>query len=239
MSKFRFKQFSVRNDTALKVGTDAVLLGAAMTLDVGAKRYLDIGAGTGVISLMVAQRQPEALIEAVEIDESASLTARFNYASSPWADRLKCYNVALQNFSPEAPYDHIFSNPPYYDSSLKNPEESKAVARHNDSLPLSALLCFASEHLGENGRLSLILPYDSKPRLIREAAGYGLYPFRLLAVKTTPGKAPRRLVAEFSFTRPSAAPHEDTLTLQDIKNFPGNKEGRTSEYLELTGAFYI
>lgn len=239
MSEFRFKQFSVRNDTALKVGTDAVLLGASMTIVPGQKRFLDIGAGTGVISLMAAQRQPEAFIESVEIDKSAYETAKFNYEASPWADRLKCFNVALQDFEPEAPYGHIFSNPPYYDASLKNPDAFKAAARHNDSLPLPALLCFASEHLTENGRLSLILPYESKARLIREAAGYGLYPFRLLAVKTTPQKSPRRLIAEFSFVRPGQVPQEETLTLQDMRNFPDNKEGRTREYIELTSAFYI
>lgn len=221
----------------MKVNTDGVLLGAAMSLVPSSLRLLDIGTGTGTIALMAAQRHPSALIDALEIDGPSAVEAEANFKASPWADRLKVVNSPLQEFIPEEKYDHIFSNPPYYDNSLQNPEERKAAARHTDSLPLPVLLEFAAANLAPSGRLSLVLPADVRARLLRDAASFGLHPFRILSIRTTPSKPLKRIIAEFSFER--AELKEEILTLQDQKSYPLNKEGRTPEYLALTADFYL
>lgn len=227
---FRFKQFSLRNEaSALKIGTDAVLLGAAMTILPQDGRMLDIGTGTGVIALMAAQRSG-AQIEAVEIDPASADEAALNFADSPWAARLLVSNIALQQYRPAAGYDLIFSNPPYYDNSLTNPDARETAARHTESLSYAEICAFASEHLKPEGRLSLILPAEAEKMLLRTAASFGLYPFKLLRVRTTPAKPFRRIVAEFSRTRGPLS--EESLVLQD-----GN--ARSCEYSALTAEFYL
>ena len=130
MSGFRFKQFAVeQDDVAMKVGTDGVLLGAWADCN-GAKRILDIGTGTGVIALMLAQRNAEAEVQAVEIDETATRRARSNFDLSPWAERLTVENCAVQEFAPAEKFDLIVSNPPYFVDSLLPPDAKRSTARH-------------------------------------------------------------------------------------------------------------
>lgn len=236
MAAFRFQRFSIANDrAALKVGTDAVLLGASMSLLPGAMRLLDIGTGTGVIALMAAQRLEGSSfnILAIDIDAPSAEEAADNFAASPWRDSLHAAHMSLQELQAGDPglFDHIFSNPPYYDSSLLNPDAREATARHTESLSYREICSFASEHLSSEGRLSLILPAEAEKMLVRTAASFGLYPMRMLRIRTTPKKPLRRIVAEFSKIRPESI-LEDVLTLQD-------GSGRSAEYSSLTEGFYI
>lgn len=232
-SSFKFKRFEVENrKSALKVGTDAVLLGAAMTLRDTDSFLLDIGTGTGVIALMAAQRLESSrpFIEAIDIDGASAEEAAQNFAASPWSGSLRAENTALSDYSPDRRFDCIFSNPPYYDNSLRNPDEREAVARHTDSLSSADICTFASEHLTWEGRLSLILPAESEKSLMRTAASFGLFPFRIIRIRTTPAKPFKRLIAEFSRSR--GAVLEEVLVLMDAG-------ARSREYSKLTESFYL
>lgn len=220
--------------SALKLGTDAVLLGAAVTLSSEDRNLLDIGTGTGIIALMAAQRAESAgadcRIEAIDIDAPSCEEASLNFTASPWSGKLSVMNTALQGFKPECRYDLVFSNPPYYDESLKNPDERESAARHTECLSYRQICAFCSENLTDSGRLSLILPSDCETALRRTAASFGLYPFRLLRIRTTASKPARRLIAEFSRNR--VTPSEEELVLQDGPD-------RTPEYKALTSDFYL
>ncbi len=229
---FRFKEFEVANcRSALKVGTDAVLLGAAMTLKDSDASALDIGTGTGVIALMAAQRSPQCKITGIDIDMASCEEAKGNFIRSPWSERLSAVHVSLAAFKAEGRFDLIFSNPPYYDASLKNPDAREAAARHDESLPLQEIFRFASGNLTPKGRLSLILPSEREVPALRYAASFGLYPFRILRIRTTPKKGIRRLVMEFSFSRIKLT-EDEFLTLMDGGS-------RTAEYVDLTKKFYL
>ena len=213
----------------MKVNTDGVLLGAAMTIPDNASLMLDIGTGTGTIALMAAQRHPSAIIHAIDIDEASAREAAQNFQDSPWGGRLTAYHTALAVFKPDCRYGHIFSNPPYYDNSLKNPDERKAEARHSLNLSFSHILAFAADHLTPEGTLSLILPADARRNLLREAGSWGLFPFRIMMIRTTPKKKPSRMIAEFSFRRTTLT--EELLTIQNSGKY-------TQEYISLTDDFY-
>ena len=213
----------------MKVNTDGVLLGAAMTIPEHASTMLDIGTGTGTIALMAAQRHPEASIHAIDIDEASAREAAQNFQESPWSVRLTAFHTALADFNPDCKYDHIFSNPPYYDDSLVNPDEREGEARHSISLSYRHILAFAAESLTSEGTLSLILPADTEKMLLRQAGSYGLFPFRLMRIRTTPKKKPSRLIAEFSFKK--VTPAEELLTIQNSGRY-------TQEYISLTHDFY-
>lgn len=237
---FRFRQFSVRNErSALKVGTDAVLLGAAMTFPETDRdlRLLDIGTGTGVIALMAAQRLCDAgrrfHIEAIDIDLASAQEAADNFAGSPWAGHLSAIHCPLQDYQPtDEGFDMIFSNPPFYDNSLTNPDAREATARHTESLSYREICAFAAAHLsGEHGRLAMILPAGEERSLIRTAASFGLQLHRLLRIRTTARKDPRRIIAEFCSVR-TASVQEKEIILQD-----GNS--RSEDYRKLTEEFYL
>lgn len=228
---FRFKQFSVRHrDSALKLGTDAVLLGAAMSLSGDERKALDIGTGCGVIALMVAQRLPDCRITGIDIDKASAEEAAFNFAASPWADRLEALHCPLSEFAPEGEFDLIFSNPPYFDASLKNPDAREAAARHTDSLSFAEIFEFCSRHLAEGGRVSLILPCEVLPSLRRIAASFGFYPCRQLSIQTVERKKAKRAVIEFRRTRTEF--EEEKIILQ--------RDGaRSEEYSLLCSDFYL
>ena len=257
MGVFRFKKFEVVNErSAMKVNTDGVLLGAAMTILPSDRTMLDVGTGTGTIALMAAQRLSSAIlnsssvilnsssvilnevknprIDAIDIDEASASEASANFINSPWNSILKAHHLPLEEFaaSAETVYDLIFSNPPYFEDSLTAPDERKSTARHtSDGLSYRDIFEFAKDRLSENGRVSLVLPADQEAALTRYARMCGLYLFRILRVRTVPRKAPSRIIAEFSITR-CAGLSEELLTIQD--------EGKyTQEYLSLTGDFYL
>lgn len=230
MAVFRFKQFEVTNNrSAMKVNTDGVLLGAAMTIGPEVRHMLDIGTGTGTIALMAAQRCSSAEIDAIDIDPPSAEEAAANFAASPWSGRLHAHLCPLSGFSPGCSYDLIFSNPPYYDNSLTNPDRRESEARHSLSLSYRDILVFAAEHLSEEGSLSMILPADCEKALLREAAGRGLYPFRIISIRTTPAKQTSRIIAEFGRSRLEIA--RESLVIQEKGRY-------TQEYISLTGPFY-
>ena len=242
---FRFKRFLIRNDkAALKVGTDAVLLGAAMTLRPDDRTLLDIGTGTGVIALMAAQRlfggtlwgetphqkNAKTHVFAIDIDGPSAEEAAENFADSPWAPCLTAIHTSLADFKPERKFDCIFSNPPFYDNSLKNPDAREATARHTESLSFREIFAFSAEWLQPEGHLSLILPADQEVAIIRTAVSFGLYPFRIIRIKGAERKPVKRIILEFSRTREKAS--EESLTLQD-------GIARSAQYAELTKEFYL
>ena len=250
MSVFQFKKFKVVNErSAMKVNTDGVLLGAAMTIKAGDRRLLDIGTGTGTIALMAAQRVEgipgragngamiagnEVVIDAIDVDEPSASEAGMNFKSSPWPDRLYAHNLSLQDFARQSDciYDLIFSNPPYFEDSLTAPDERKSMARHtSEGLSYRDIFEFAKEKLSEGGRVSLVLPADQEAALTRYARMCGFHLFRVMRVRTVPRKAPSRIVAEFSRSR-CTEPEDFILTIQN--------EGKyTQEYLSLTHEFYL
>ena len=243
MGVFRFKRFDVVNErSAMKVNTDGVLLGAAMTILSTDRTMLDVGTGTGTIALMAAQRLSSVIlsevknlrIDAIDIDEASASEAAANFTDSPWSASLKAHHLPLEEFadSTDSRYDLIFSNPPYFEDSLTAPDERKSTARHtSDGLSYRDIFEFAKDRLSENGRVSLVLPADQEAALTRYARMCGLHLFRILRIRTVPRKAPSRMIAEFSRIR-CAEPVQELLTIQD--------EGKyTQEYLSLTGDFYL
>ena len=214
MSVFRFKKFELSNErAAMKLGTDSVLLGACVDVD-GVKRVLDVGTGTGVIALMIAQRtegelQPQ--IDAIDIDLPSVEEAKENFENSPWADRLRVFHSALQDY-PLKEYELIVSNPPYFDNSLLNPDSRKSGARHTFSLSYIDILDYARQSLSPQGRLALILPAEEEKRLIRAAVSYSLYPRSILRLRTVERKSPKRIVIEFSKIRTETMISELTMS---------------------------
>jgi tRNA1Val (adenine37-N6)-methyltransferase len=246
---FRFKQFAVWHDRcAMKVGTDGVLLGAWCGCE-GRKRILDVGTGTGLIALMTAQRNPEARIDAVEIDADAAGQAAVNFAESPWAKRL---NVILADFGTFAAerdcgegYDLIVSNPPYFERSLKAKGEQRTMARHTDSLPLERLIAGASRLLTADGVLALVYPIDADARIRALAAEAGLRPKRRVEVRGTPEAAPKRVLAEFRRATSEAAAAGVSTTFASSREQSGElvvelaRHVYSPEYIALTRDFYL
>lgn len=264
MGTFRFKQFEVVNDSSpMKVGTDGVLLGAAATVYPTDSHVLDVGTGTGVIALMLAQRLPalpkSVSITGIDIDAASAAEAGLNFARSPWADALEARHCSLRDFVPAAPLDLIVSNPPYFQESLLPPELRRGLARHatGSAFSFADLADFAATHLrrpspipsssaaqhpeceSSSGRLAVILPADQEVSARRYAASVGLSVFRILRIRTTPRKPVSRVILELTLVPSSAAPSESELTIMDAASYPDNKNGYTPDYLALTGDFYL
>ena len=231
MEKFTFKQFSVeQSGAAMKVGTDGVLLGAWVGLSADTKRVLDVGTGTGLLALMVAQRTTEAQIVAVEIEPQAAEQARVNVTSSPWAERIKVVCVDAKEYDSEQKFDLIISNPPYFTASLHSPDAERNLARHTDTLSLSTLCSLAVRLLSENGRLAVVLPSDCERTIRMAAIGVGLHPTRLCRVRTSSAKHPKRVLMEFS--RRGDGEQQSELVMS-------HKGESTEEYVELIHDFYL
>lgn len=229
---FTFKQFTINQGrSAFKVGTDGVLLGAAADIS-DAGRILDIGAGTGLIAIMLAQRC-DAEIYAIEPDAESFGQCCENINSSKWGNRIKAENVRLQDFYPEEQlFDLIVSNPPYFSDSLKSSDMRRSAARHNDSLDSDDLLKGVVRLLAENGRFQIIMPYVEGNIFIAEAASYGLYCNSILKIRPLPTHEIRRLVLTFS--RKNLKPAERFLTIEH-----GARHQFTEDYINLTKDFYL
>jgi tRNA1Val (adenine37-N6)-methyltransferase len=229
---FNFKQFTIRQEkSAFKVGTDGVLLGASADLS-NVKNILDIGCGTGLISLMLAQRC-DATITAIEPDTDSFAEACDNISKSRWAERIKVLNTSIQDLDPGLQgFDLIITNPPYFADSLKNPDNRKTLARHNVSLSSSEILTGVRKFLGENGSLQLILPYVEGNVFIAEAYKYDLFCNRILKIKPLPSSEIRRLI--LSFSKVQKKPMESFLTIEH-----GKRHDFTEEYINLTKDFYL
>ena len=229
---FRFKQFTVvQEKAAMKVGTDGVMLGAWASIS-DANRILDIGSGTGLIALMLAQRC-NATIDAVEIDEPSAQQAKENVASSEWSDRVNVICSSFQHFARDAneKYDLIVSNPPYFVNSLKSPEVARTVARHNELLPHDELIEGINTLLAETGKFAGIFPYIEGNIFVVKAANYGLFCTKRVNVLGKVRGPVKRLLLEFE--RKPKALVEETFCIR------GDNSEYTVEYIQLTKDFYL
>lgn len=199
---FHFKKFSVRHDrSGMKVGTDGALLGAWADVQ-QATQILDIGTGTGVIALMLAQRASESVtIDAVEIDEQAYADARENIAASPWHDRIHLHHTAIQNFHPSTRFDRIVSNPPYFQKSYKPPTAQRETARHTERLTFDEILETVENLLTPTGKFSVILPYTEGLQFITLAEHKGLHGTRKWVFRTRENKPVERFLLEFGWEK--------------------------------------
>jgi tRNA1Val (adenine37-N6)-methyltransferase len=235
---FRFKHFTIHQErTAMKVGTDGVLLGAWAPLAT-ARRILDIGTGTGLIALMAAQRAPQAVIEAVEIEAEATAQAEANVAASAWGDRIHIHHTDFEQYAAAeaergGTFDVIVSNPPFFTETLKSADAGRAMARHADSLPFAQLMAGSARLLTPDGALALIYPYTADGDVQTAAISARLYCSDLCEVHTTPRKAPKRLMAIFRHTAPSYVFRRTTLNLHDATG------ALSAEYQTLTSEFYL
>lgn len=228
---FRFKQFEVLNDrTAMKVGTDGVLLGAWCPVN-GTCRVLDVGTGCGVIALMVAQRNTTTVIDAIDIDQAAIEEATLNFERSPWSERLTAIEGDFNVMKAQHPYDLIVSNPPFFTNGVLPTGDTRTQARHNQSLTYRQLIEGSVKLLTDDGILSLISPVEAEQDIIEAATFASLPVRRLTRVVPVEGAAPKRSLWQLS--RRNIPYHEDTLTI-------AHSDGTfTSEYIALTGNFYL
>lgn len=231
-SSFRFKQFTIHQHLcAMKVGTDGTLLGAWAA---GGDRILDIGTGTGLIALMMAQRFGEALITAIDIDRDACKQASDNAESSPFDRRIKVKYCSLQTFVEETAetvcgvFDAIVCNPPFYDSSLTCPDKQRSIARHDTSLSCDVLFAGAARLLAADGEFSIIIPASRRKAFEVAAACAGLHMWRVCGVRTTPTKPISRCLLSFGLhpcTQQAARPTDLVIG--------------SEEYRQLTEPFYL
>ena len=236
---FTFKQFAVSQDkTAMKVGTDGVLLGAWTSPPITITNILDIGTGTGLIALMLAQRFENATIDGVEIDLQSSIQAEDNFKASSWGDRITTYNLSIQEFLEvvgDKRYGCIVSNPPYFSNSLKCPDSKRTVARHNNSLSIEALLYCSSKLISSEGVLSVILPIQEGGDLISLSSQFGFKAEHICRVfPTSLSSEPKRLLIDLRFTANDTVCHESNLVIEKDTRFD-----YTQEYISLTKDFYL
>ncbi|MDP2542825.1 tRNA (adenine-N(6)-)-methyltransferase [Tenacibaculum discolor] len=237
MKPFQFKEFAVHQDkTAMKVGTDAVLLGAWCNLGDFPDAMLDVGSGTGVISLMLAQRSDAMTIDAVEVDGDAYEQTVENFEQSDWGDRLFCYNASFVEFAEEMSeeeeeYDIIVSNPPFYTDNYETEDLARNKARFTSSLSFEELLKGVSEILSENGRFSTIIPFKEEADFIKLAKKHNLYLNRVCRVKGNPTSEIKRSLLELSFTESSI--QEEELIIET------KRHQYTDAYINITKDFYL
>jgi tRNA1Val (adenine37-N6)-methyltransferase len=232
---FTFKKFSIeQNRCAMKIGTDGVLLGAWAPVEQNPFSVLDIGTGTGIIALMLAQRSTAQQIDALEIDENAYEQATDNFENSPWNDRLFCFHAGLDEFmeEPEDEYDLIVSNPPFYTEDYKTKDEQRDLARFQDALPFEDLIEAADLLLSENGILAVIIPFKEEERFMAIAKEFELYPIKITRVKgTLTTEIKRSLLAFKRYELPAL--DSDELIIETARH------QYTPEYIELTKEFYL
>ncbi|MEX2235443.1 MAG: methyltransferase [Cyclobacteriaceae bacterium] len=230
---FQFKQFSVaQNHCTHKVGTDGVLLGAWVNIDEADKSVLDIGTGSGLIALMLAQRtNSETRIDALEIESMAAEQAKENVLQSPWPQKIRVHNDSLQQFKPETKYDLIISNPPYFENSLRPPEKKRTQARHTEQLRYNDLLQHADRLLTQRGRLAVILPHAGGLRFMEQARSLKLIPIRSANFRSRADKPVERLLLELAYEVNPQTVTEIVLHSRD--------EAWSDQYKRLTGEFYL
>ena len=231
---FQFKQFSVAQDRCeMKVGTDAVLLGAWSALDHMPNTILDIGSGTGILALIMAQRSTAELIDALEIDSDAYEQCVHNFETSDWGDRLFCYHASLDEFVGEIEdtYDLIISNPPFYTDHFKSRNEARNKARFEDALPFEELLTSVSKLLSVTGQLNVIIPFSEEINFISLAKNVDLYPIRILRVRGQEESPVKRSLISFTFQENKIEVSELTIEI--------TRHHYTHDYINLTKDFYL
>ena len=231
---FTFKEFQVHQDQcAMKIGTDAVLLGAWTSVKQNPFAILDIGAGTGILSLILAQRSQAEVIDAMEIDYNAYEQCVDNFENAPWSDRLFCYHASLEEFTDEIEdkYDLIISNPPFYSEDFKTENTPRDLARFTDAMPFQHLVESVSSLLSEDGIFSVIIPFKEEIDFIELASKVNLFPNRVLHVKGSPSSEIKRSLLEFSF-RNSEIKKEELI-------IETTRHQYTEDYIKLTKDFYL
>ena len=231
---FRFKEFVVSQDQcAMKIGTDSILLGAWTSLSHLPDSILDIGSGSGVLSLQMAQRSTAQLIDAVEIDEYAYEQCVENFENSPWGDRLYCYHASIQEFASEIEdsYDLIISNPPFFPEGVKSEVEARNTARFEDALPFEHLLVCVVYLLSEEGRFSTIIPKSEEEKFLQIAADNGLYPYRKCYVQGHSEAKIKRVLLDFG--KDIKEPEIAHLTVEI------ERHKYSDEFKKLTSEFYL
>lgn len=231
---FHFKKFSIDDSkAAMKIGTDAVLLGAWINCE-KESRILDIGTGSGILALIMAQRNQNTSIDAVEIEPDAAALAKQNIVLSPWSNQIQVFNTSVQSFSKETSnkYSLIICNPPFFTDSLKAPDNKRNLARHNDNLPVAELLFCTNQLLTDKGKASFIIPVEAYEYWKQEATKNSLYPSNQAFVSSSPLHEPHRVMVTFS--------HENvTLTNTSRINIYESKSVYSKVYQELTKDFYL
>jgi len=232
--EFKFKQFTIQQErSAMKIGTDGVLLGAWVSLKNNPESILDIGAGTGILALQLAQRSFAETIEAIEIDDDAFEECVGNFEASPWADRLFCFHASAQEYAEEidSEFDLIISNPPFYSDNFKTENEARNQARFTDTLPFRDLAIMAFQFLSEEGIFALILPRKEEENFIVLASEVGLFPKRICRVRGANTSEVKRSLLEFSFQKNEIVFEE--LTIETSRHH------YTKEYQDLVKDFYL
>ncbi len=217
----------------MKIGTDGVLLGAWATIENKPASILDIGAGTGLLSLMMAQRSLAKNIEAIEIDEDAYEQCVENFEASPWADKLFCFHAGLDEFIEEVedPYDLIISNPPFYSEDVSSGNTSRDTARQNQSLPFDELLESVSQLLSKDGLFATIIPFGKEKLFTSLASEVGLFPKRITHVQGNLNSEVKRSLLEFSFNQKNIQIEKLIIEKQ--------RHQYTEIYINLTKEFYL
>jgi len=237
---FQFKQFKVHQDRcAMKIGTDGVLLGAWSSIEHDPQSILDIGTGTGIIALQLAQRSSAGTIDAIEIDEQAHEQCTHNFEYSSWADRLFCYHGSVQEFASEMEhkYDLIVSNPPFFKapkskgSQTQNTSQERAVARFTDTLPFKHLVVCAAHLLSQNGVFCTILPQKEADSFIEIAAQNKLFISKICTIRGTKTSKIKRCLLAFSLHQSKPKTQELTIEI--------SRHNYTQEYKNLVRDFYV
>ena len=238
MSKlFQFKEFSVNQDkTAMKIGTDGVLLGAWCSVDFYPDTILDIGSGTGLVALMLAQRSDAITIDAVELDENAYEQSVENFEQSDWGDRLYCYNATFQEFADEIAeeeetYDLVISNPPFYTDDFETKDKARNKARFTSALSFDDLIVGVVKILSKNGKFTTIIPYKEEENFINLANKKGLFLNRVCQVQGNPTSEIKRSILEFSF--------DDIDVIKEHLIIEIERHQYTEDYINLTKDFYL
>lgn len=214
----------------MKVGTDGVLIGAWSALGEGA--LLDIGCGSGLLSVMAAQRESSLVIDAIDIEENAVKQAEINVVNCPWGDRINLFLTSLQDFQPPHKYDFIVSNPPYFINSLIEVKGARAIARHSDTLPYNELAMGVNRLLSDDGIFSVIFPYIEANIFIVEASKYALYCIKRMDIKGVSTGATKRVMLQFSRVKKDIVNEE--LIIED-----GGRHVYSQKYRDLTKEFYL
>jgi len=231
---FEFKRFTIEQDKcAMKIGTDGVLLGAWTSVEENPDSVLDIGSGTGLLSLMIAQRSGAQTIDAIELDEKAHEQCVENFEASDWSDRLFCYHASFREFVDEVKekYDLIVCNPPFFSEDVSSGNFSRDTARQNASLPFEELLEGVSKLLSANGSFSVIIPFKEEADFLNLAARKNLFTKKITRVKGNPSSEIKRSLLEFSFQKKEVL--EKELFIEQARH------QYTDEYISLTKDFYL
>ncbi|GGZ85554.1 tRNA1(Val) (adenine(37)-N6)-methyltransferase [Algibacter mikhailovii] len=217
----------------MKIGTDAVLLGAWTSLKNQPFSILDIGAGTGILSLMLAQRSAAEVIDALEIDNLAYEQCVDNFEQSPWGDRLFCYHASLEEFANEIDdqYDLIICNPPFFAEDYKTKNNQRDLARFQEAMPFEHLLESVSKLLNKNGVFAVVIPYNQESYFISIASKLGLFAHKILHVKGNPSSEIKRSLIEFSYNKQNIIKEDLTIEF--------DRHQYTPEYINLTKEFYL